>query len=125
MKQKDMTNRAERLRALGDPTRLGIVTMLAERPRPATELHREFGIAGPAVSRHLRVLREAGLIREERIESDARVRLYSLDAEALDELGAFLGELTSVWQRQLDAFKDYASVRAGTKGRKEVAGRER
>jgi DNA-binding transcriptional ArsR family regulator len=53
------------------------------------------------VSRHLRVLREAGLVGEEQVPEDRRVRLYRLEHEALDELSAWLSELSHGWQRQL------------------------
>ena len=66
------------LNALRDPTRRRIVSLLAQGSRTATELHRQFPIAGPAVSRHLRVLREAGLVEERRTPDDGRVRLYGL-----------------------------------------------
>ena len=103
--------RGDRLAALGDPTRRRILELLAERRRTATELHREFRIAPPAVSRHLRVLREAGLVGEEQVPDDRRVRLYRLEPAPLDELSVWLSELSRGWQRQLDSFKDYAAVR--------------
>ena len=108
--------REDRLAALADPTRQRILELLAERPRPAGELHGAFPIAAPAVSRHLRVLREAGLVGEEQIPDDKRVRLYRLEPTGLDELSAWLAELSGAWQQQLDSFKDYVSVR-GSGGR--------
>jgi DNA-binding transcriptional ArsR family regulator len=107
--------REDRLAALGDPTRQQILELLAERPRTASELHSAFPIAAPAVSRHLRVLREAGLVGEEQVPEDRRVRLYRLEHEALEELSAWLSELSRGWQRQLDSFRDYVSVR-GSRG---------
>ena len=99
------------LAALGDPTRRRIVELLAGGPRNATDLYREFAIAGPAVSRHLRVLREAGLVTGHDVPGDRRVRLYRLEAEPLAELSRWLGEVGQGWQGQLDAFKDYVAVR--------------
>jgi DNA-binding transcriptional ArsR family regulator len=105
--------RAELLLALADGTRGRIVEMLAGRPHTATEIHRAFPIAAPAVSRHLRVLREAGLVEERRPEEDKRVRLYALRPEPMDEVAAWLTHLSRAWQQQLDSFKDYVALRTG------------
>jgi DNA-binding transcriptional ArsR family regulator len=99
------------LDALGDPTRRRIVELLAAAPMTATRIHEAFPIANPAVSRHLRVLREAGLIAERPVPEDRRVRLYELAPTALDELAGWAGGLSDSWQSQLDAFKDYVAVR--------------
>ncbi len=99
------------LPALADPTRRRIVELLGESPRTAGELHGAFPIAGPAVSRHLRVLREAGLIVQREVPGDRRVRLYALAPEPIDELSRWLDRLSEAWQDQLDAFKDYVALR--------------
>jgi DNA-binding transcriptional ArsR family regulator len=109
----DHERRDASLLALADGTRARIVEMLAARPHTATEIHRAFPIAAPAVSRHLRVLREAGLIDERRPEHDRRVRLYTLRAEPMDEVAGWLTQLSRGWQQQLDSFKDYAALRTG------------
>lgn len=101
----------ETLAALADGTRAGIVAMLASRPHTATEIHDAFGIAAPAVSRHLRVLREAGIIDERRPDDDRRVRIYTLRTEPIAELASWLEELTRGWQGQLDSFKDFVALR--------------
>ena len=101
------------LAALADPTRARIVEMLATRPHAASELHRAFPIAAPAVSRHLRVLREAGLVAERRPEDDRRVRVYSLRTEQVQELADWLSGVTQTWQNQLESFKDYVALRTG------------
>ena len=97
--------------ALADPTRRRIVEMLGESPRTASEIHRAFPIAAPAVSRHLRVLREAGLVVERGVPGDRRVRLYGLAPEPINELSRWLEQLSQAWQGQLDAFKDYVALR--------------
>jgi DNA-binding transcriptional ArsR family regulator len=84
--------------ALADGTRGRIVEMLAVRPHTASEIHGAFPIAAPAVSRHLRVLREAGLIEERRPEEDRRVRLYTLRPEQVQEAAGWLEGLSRVWQ---------------------------
>jgi DNA-binding transcriptional ArsR family regulator len=109
----DQDRREELLLALADGTRGRIVEMLATRPHAASEIHRAFPIAAPAVSRHLRVLREAGLIEERRPEEDRRVRLYTLRPEPMNEVAEWLEGLSHAWQQQLDSFKDYVALRTG------------
>jgi DNA-binding transcriptional ArsR family regulator len=99
------------LPALSDPTRRRIVEMLGQRPHTATEIHRAFPIAAPAVSRHLRVLREAGVIGEREVPQDKRVRLYALQPEPIAEVSRWLDQLSALWQSQLEAFKDYVELR--------------
>jgi DNA-binding transcriptional ArsR family regulator len=108
---KDHERREELLLALADGTRGRIVEMLSGRPHTASEIHRAFPIAAPAVSRHLRVLREAGLIDERRPEDDRRVRLYTLRPEPMHEVSGWIEELSRRWQDQLESFKDYVAVR--------------
>ena len=88
------------LAALADPTRRHIVELLAEGERSAGEIASHFRGARPGVSRHLRVLREQGLVLA-RVEG--RRRLYSLDPRPLDELGAWLDHYRAFWQNRLDA----------------------
>ena len=85
--------------------------MLARRPHTAGEIHRAFPIAAPAVSRHLRVLRESGLVEERHPPEDRRVRMYTLRPQAVDELSDWLEQLRRGWQDQLDSFKDFVAVR--------------
>ena len=99
------------LPALADPTRRRIVEMLGRSPRSASEIHHEFAIAAPAVSRHLRVLREAGLIAERGVEHDGRVRIYSLQPGPIGELSRWLDDLSDAWQTQLDSFQNYVALR--------------
>jgi DNA-binding transcriptional ArsR family regulator len=99
------------LLALADPTRGRIVELLAVRPHTATEIHRAFPIAAPAVSRHLRVLREAGLVEEQRPPADRRVRLYRLRVQPVDELAGWLEGVSRAWQTQLDSFRDHVALR--------------
>jgi DNA-binding transcriptional ArsR family regulator len=100
------------LAALADPTRRRVVELLAGKPMTAGEIHAAFPIANPAVSRHLRVLREVGVITELPV-SDRRVRLYTLRPEALRPLSAWVEEVSRGWQSQLDSFKDYVATRSG------------
>jgi DNA-binding transcriptional ArsR family regulator len=88
------------LHALGDPTRRRIVELLADREWEAGELAAQFAVSRPAVSRHLRVLREAGLVRA---RPEAQRRLYSLDPAPLEELDAWLARYRGFWANRLDA----------------------
>ena len=112
---KETPSTDQLLAALADPTRRRIVELLAEAPRTATEIHGQFPIANPAVSRHLRVLREAGLISAQRVPGDDRVRLYTLEQQRLDLIAGWLTDVSRHWQQQLESFKDYVALR--TQGR--------
>ncbi|HYD05699.1 MAG TPA: metalloregulator ArsR/SmtB family transcription factor, partial [Reyranella sp.] len=82
------------LSALADPHRRRVVELLSERPRPAGELARAAGLSAPAMSRHLRALREAQVIAEVRPEDearyDARVRIYALRPDGMAHLKDWL-----------------------------------
>ncbi len=95
------------LAALADPTRRHVVELLRERPRRAGELAADCTISGPAMSRHLRVLRSSGLVEveEDRIDQDARLRVYRLRPEPFVVLQAWLDQMQAFWADQLDAFK--------------------
>jgi DNA-binding transcriptional ArsR family regulator len=76
--------------ALGDPNRREIVRLLGERPRAVGELARELPISRPAVSRHLRLLREAGLVSE---QARGTRRIYALREDGAEAVRAYLEEL--------------------------------
>jgi DNA-binding transcriptional ArsR family regulator len=97
----------ELLAALADPTRRRIVELLGEAPRTAGEIHRTFPIAAPAVSRHLRVLRDAGLITARSVPGDDRVRLYTLEQQRLDAVAAWITGVSRHWEQRLESFKEY------------------
>jgi DNA-binding transcriptional ArsR family regulator len=88
------------LTALADPTRRRIVELLAERELSAGEIASQFPTTRPGVSRHLRVLREHGLVRA---RAEGQRRLYSLDPRPLDELDAWLDHYSGFWKNRLDA----------------------
>jgi DNA-binding transcriptional ArsR family regulator len=87
------------LDALGDPTRRAIFERVAESPRPVGELARELPVSRPAVSQHLKVLKEAGLVID---RPAGNRRIYELDPDGLGELRAYLDQF---WNRTLTAFK--------------------
>ena len=79
---------------------------LARAPRSAGEVGALFPISQPAVSKHLRVLRETGIVEHVRATGDARMRVYRLRPEALDELDGWLTELRRAWQLQLESYRE-------------------
>ena len=93
------------LAALADPYRRRVVDLLRERPRRAGELAEATKISFPLMSRHLKRLRESGLVEEDRDEFDSRVRIYRLRAEPIAVLKLWLEETEALWGRQLVAFK--------------------
>jgi DNA-binding transcriptional ArsR family regulator len=95
------------LSALADPLRRQAVHLLSERPRRAGELSAALGLTAPTTSRHLRVLRNAGLVEETHPPFDARVRIYALRTGAMADLKAWLDEMETLWTRQLSNFKAY------------------
>lgn len=93
------------LAALAAPCRRQIVDLLRERPRRAGELADATRTSFPAMSRHLRALRESGLVDEARDAFDSRVRVYRLRPGPMSELKAWLEQTDALWARQLGAFK--------------------
>ena len=94
-----MTNQMGGLTALGDPTRRTIFERLADRPSAVGELARDLPVSRPAVSQHLRVLKDAGLVIDR--PAGAR-RIYQLDPDGLEALRAYLDQY---WTRALAAYK--------------------
>ena len=88
------------LTALADPTRRRIVELLTESDHTAGEIASQFRTSRPGVSRHLRVLREQGLVTA---RSDGRRRVYSLEPAPLAELDAWLAHYRAFWANRLDA----------------------
>lgn len=88
--------------ALGDPTRRAILALLAHADRRAGEIARGFAMSAPAVSQHLKVLREAGLVSVERKGSE---RIYRLDPGGLAEMESWAARTRSVWNSRLDALE--------------------
>jgi DNA-binding transcriptional ArsR family regulator len=98
------------LAALADPHRRQAIDILARGPRPAGELARELGLSPPTMSRHLRTLRESGLVEESHPEFDARVRIYALRPEPMVHLLRWLEESERLWSEQLAAFKAHVET---------------
>jgi DNA-binding transcriptional ArsR family regulator len=90
--------------AIADPTRRRILELLAESERPVKELGAPFRMSLPAISQHLRVLREAGLVRERR---DGRHRQYRLNPEPLRDVADWVGRYQRFWEQRLRALERY------------------
>lgn len=93
----------EALSVLGDPSRRRIVELLSQAPRSVNAIQKEFALSQPAVSQHLRILREAGIVD---VEIDAQRRIYRLRFEPLDEISDWIGTVRRFWDRRLDAMEE-------------------
>jgi DNA-binding transcriptional ArsR family regulator len=100
---------AKAMDALGDATRREIMERLRTGPRPVGEIAAELPISRPAVSQHLRVLREAGLVTERK---DGTRRIYGVEPKAIGDLRAYFD---SFWEQALAGFKATAETERRTK----------
>jgi len=100
-----MTNQRAALLALGDPTRLLIVEHLVDRPLAVVDLAKVLPVSRPAVSQHLRVLKDVGLVIDERAGNR---RVYRVDPDALARLR---GQLDQFWEKALAAYKSTVEQR--------------
>jgi DNA-binding transcriptional ArsR family regulator len=101
------------LQALADPSRRVVLEILKDHSASAGELAEALPIARPGVSRHLRVLREAGLVE---VRQEAQRRIYSLRPEALVELDDWLEDYRAIWQNRMDAL--HTEITRGKKARR-------
>jgi len=90
------------LAAIADPTRRRIVELLAARERTAGELVAEFDVSAPAISQHLKILREAGLVN---VRPIGQSRVQSLNPDGFGDLEDWLEKTRAVWSRRLDALE--------------------
>jgi DNA-binding transcriptional ArsR family regulator len=97
-------SRVSAFAAVSEPVRRQILELLRQRERPVGELVDQVGLSQPGVSKHLRVLREAGLVR---VRADGRRRWYGLRAEPLAELDAWLAPYREFWGGRLDALEHH------------------
>jgi DNA-binding transcriptional ArsR family regulator len=103
--------------AIADPTRRRIVELLAVRDRTAGELVSEFDVSASAISQHLKVLREAGLVT---VRAEGQSRVQALNPGGLGDLESWLERTRSVWSRRLDALERELRAedeREGAKGK--------
>jgi DNA-binding transcriptional ArsR family regulator len=92
------------LSALAEPNRLRIVELLRDNPYPVGEIALRLAIRQPQVSKHLRVLSEAGLVE---VRPVAQQRIYQLQPEPFQELDGWLETFKKVWEKRLDSLDDY------------------
>jgi DNA-binding transcriptional ArsR family regulator len=97
--------------ALADPTRRQVLELLSAGPRRAGDIARTVGVSAPAMSRHLRVLLEAGMVDDRRPDGDARVRLFTLQPQRVEAAQAWLDQLQAHWSEQLGSFKRHVEKR--------------
>jgi DNA-binding transcriptional ArsR family regulator len=97
-----VTNVAAAITALGDPTRRALFERLVERPRPVGELAGELPVSRPAVSQHLKVLKDAGLVIDRKVGTR---RVYHVDPQAVADLRAYFD---AFWDQSLAAFRQAA-----------------
>ena len=95
--------------ALADPHRRTLLELVRERPRAVGELVEHLGISQPATSKHLRVLRDAGLVTS---RSEAQRRVYELSIGPLTELDAWLAPYRRFWNARLDALERHLETDA-------------
>src|SRR5215470_3674870 len=91
------------LNVLADPTRQRIVEMLAAGTLSAGDIARRFDVSAPAISQHLRALREAKLVR---VRAQAQKRFYELDPQGVGELADWIARIRSFWSGKLDALEE-------------------
>jgi DNA-binding transcriptional ArsR family regulator len=102
-----MTNGADMMTALGDPTRQAIFDRLSDGPRPVGELAAELPVSRPAVSQHLKVLKDVGLVMD---RQEGTRRLYQVDTAGLAVLRTYLDQF---WERSLASFASAAHEQKG------------
>ena len=99
--------------AIAEPQRRKILTLLKERERPVMELARRLRMTQPRASKHLRVLRDVGLVR---VRDDGRQRLYRLDARGLRSVHAWLGGFEQFWSESFDKLNAYVKELQSERG---------
>lgn len=91
---------------ISEPNRFNIVELLKQGSRSVSDIVETLGIGQPQVSRHLRILSEAGLVK---VRKNAQQRIYSLEAQPFQELDDWLDSFSRLWEERLDKFEDYMS----------------
>ena len=107
-----MTNTNRLISALADPTRRAVLERLKDGPRPVGEIAKGLPVTRPAVSQHLKVLKEAGLVRDRSVGTR---RIYYIDPKGLGTMRAWLDQF---WEAALDAFKLAAEAEHSASKRK-------
>jgi len=98
--------------ALSDVTRRQVVQLLGTGPQRAGQLAAAAGVSAPAMSRHLRVLLQAGIVADERTLADARARVFRLRPQSMVALQAWLHQVQAHWDAQLQSFRRHVEERS-------------
>jgi DNA-binding transcriptional ArsR family regulator len=101
--------------AISDPTRRRIVEYLGAGAQPAGSITEQFALSAPAISQHLKVLKEASLVS---VKIDGQKRIYSLNPQGLDDLEAWLGRMREFWNNSLDALEQVLRAEDAAKAKK-------
>jgi DNA-binding transcriptional ArsR family regulator len=96
------------LQALAEPQRVAILDLLRDGERPVGEIVERLRMSQPAISKHLRVLRDAGLVE---VRPDAQRRLYRIRPEPLADLDEWLSSYRDLWTTHLDRLEDHLNQR--------------
>lgn len=94
----------QNLFTISEPNRFNIVELLKQAPRSVSEIVQALNLGQPQVSRHLRILSEAGLVRS---RTKAQQRIYSLEAQPFQDLDAWFDSFSRLWEERLDNFEGY------------------
>jgi DNA-binding transcriptional ArsR family regulator len=100
----------DRFAALAEPNRRRMLELLGQGPLAAGALAEHFALSAPAVSQHLKALREAGLVR---VAVDGQRRIYSLDPDGLEEVDAWIGRMRGFWKDRLDTLEAALAAKTG------------
>src|ERR1700683_4633144 len=103
-----MTYVSDQLAALADPTRLAVFERLAKRPAPVQEIADHFPVSRPAISQHLRVLKDAGLVLEEAIGTQ---RIYRVNPSGIEEIRSYFDRF---WGDALSSFRTFIETNPST-----------
>jgi DNA-binding transcriptional ArsR family regulator len=106
-----VSNLDRTLTALADGHRRAVIDLLRKAPLRASDIAEALSLSRPAMSRHLRVLRQTGLVEEEGVDHDARVKVYRLRRQPFTELRGWVEGVEAFWANQLASFKAHAERR--------------
>jgi DNA-binding MarR family transcriptional regulator len=102
-----------------------VVELLGDRPYRAGELARQVGTSAPVMSRHLRILLQAGLVADEGVPDDARARVFRLRPDQITVVQAWLDQVQAHWEEQLGSFKRHVESRVESRVQSRVESRGR
>lgn len=99
-----MEIRRDVFQAIADPTRREIIRLIAQRPLNLNAIAENFDVSRPAISNHIKILNECGIIK---IEQQGRERYCKLNPANLKEVANWIGQFTALWEERLESFEKY------------------